>query len=94
MFDRWCFESGTEVVLCTAHAVLIETEVAVGMGADLPPRDEPYSEDEVGPAIGWIAPAFEVVAARFSGGLEGNGLLAIADDGLNAAFVCGERISA
>lgn len=41
-------------------------------------------------AVAFVAPAFEIVGARFEGGLKGKGLLAIADGGANVAIVQGE----
>src|ERR1700748_1152408 len=39
----------------------LEAEIAFQMGKDLPPRDEPYSRDEVVAAIGGCHPAIEVM---------------------------------
>ena len=87
-----CLADGAEVALVAEQGPAIETEFLVGLGADLPPRAAPYRNDEVAAAVGFIAPAFEVVAARFEGGLKGNGLLAIADSGGNGAVIQGEPV--
>ncbi len=63
----------------------------VGLAKDLPPREEAYSAREVEEAVAWVAPGFEIVGPRFSGGLPGAGLLAIADGGVNIDFVLGPR---
>ena len=87
-----CLEDGADVALVAAQGPGLETEFLVGMNAALPPRAEPYRDDDVAAAVGFIAPAFEVVAARFEGGLKGNGLLAIADFGGNGMVVQGKPV--
>lgn len=51
------------------HAELLrpipEVEYAVVLGADLPPRDKPYSQDEVADAVASIHPGLEVAECRF-----------------------------
>lgn len=93
LLDRYCHLSGGEVALSSQHQVLIETEIAVGLGDDLPPRETDYEERDVLSAASWIAPAFELVATRFDIQLAGNGKLLIADGGVNAGFVLGEKSS-
>jgi 2-keto-4-pentenoate hydratase len=87
-----CLGNGTAYALILAQAPGLETEFLVGLGADLPPRDTKYERDEVAAAVAYVAPAFEIVASRFEGGLKGNGLLAIADGGGNAAVVQGKPV--
>ena len=45
--------------------LLIEAEVAFRMTANLPPRTEPYSRDEVAAAIGSAHPAIEWLQSRY-----------------------------
>lgn len=87
-----CVGDGAEVALVAGQAPGLETEFLVGLGEDLPPREQPYGADEVAAAVASIAPAFEIVASRFEGGLKGNGLLVIADGGGNAAVVQGAPV--
>jgi 2-keto-4-pentenoate hydratase len=87
-----CLADDAEIALVAGQGPGLETEFLVGMGADLPARSEKYQRDEVAAAVGFIAPAFEIVAARFEGGLKGNGLVVIADGGGNAAIVQGEPV--
>jgi 2-keto-4-pentenoate hydratase len=87
-----CLADGAEVALVPGQGPGLETEFLVGLGGDLPPRAEPWRDDEVAAAVAFIAPAFEVVASRFEGGLKGNGLLAIADFGGNGAIIQGEPV--
>lgn len=90
LFAPHCQPDCAEVALCAAHRPGLESEFLVCLAADLPPRPHPYDQDEVSAAVGYVAPAFEIIGCRFAGGLAGQGLLAIADGGANAAVVQGE----
>ncbi len=87
-----CVADDAEVALVAAQGPGLETEFLVALGADLPARTEPWRRDEVAAAVAYVAPAFEIVASRFEGGLKGNGLLVIADGGGNAAIVQGAPV--
>jgi 2-keto-4-pentenoate hydratase len=93
LFARHCHPNGAEVALVAAQNPGLESEFLVGLEADLPARERPYEAGEVAAAVAFIAPAFEIVGARFAGGLAGNGLLAIADGGGNIAVVQGEPVA-
>jgi len=93
LYDGFSHRSGEVVALSSKHQVLIETEIAVGLDTDLPPRDGDYTQQDVEAAAAWIGPAFELVATRFNMELAGNGILLIADGGANADFVMGDQVS-
>ena len=93
LWDRYCHRSGDEVALSSAHHVLIETEITVGLDKDLSPRERDYTQQDVEAATAWVCPAFELVATRFDIELAGNGKLLIADGGVNADFVMGDKVS-
>jgi 2-keto-4-pentenoate hydratase len=92
LFAPHCHPDGAEVALVAAHRPGLESEFLVGLAADLPSRERPYEASEVAAAVDFLAPAFEIIGCRFEGGLAGNGLLAIADGGGNAAIVQGEPV--
>jgi 2-keto-4-pentenoate hydratase len=92
LFAPHCHGNGAEVALVAAHCPGLESEFLVGLGADLPAREQPYQANEVAAAVDFVAPAFEIVGARFEGGMKGNGLLVIADGGGNAAIVQGAPV--
>ena len=92
LFAPHCHRSGVEIALLPAHGPGLETEFLLGLGADLPPRAAAYTAKEAAAAVAFVAPAFEVIGCRFTGGLAGNGLLVIADGGGNAAMVQGEPV--
>jgi 2-keto-4-pentenoate hydratase len=82
---------GDPLIVFPEHGPSLETEFLVSLAADLPPRGEPYSDEEVAGAVEYICPAFEVVGCRVEGGLPGaGGLLLIADGAVNMAVVQGE----
>ena len=87
-----CLADGAEVAIVAGQSPRLETEFLLALGADLPARAEPWRRDEVAAAIDYVAPAFEIVGCRFAGGFKGNGLLAIADFGGNAAMVQGAPV--
>ena len=82
-------ETGAAVRLPMAHSPGIEAEFVVGLASDLPPREVPWTVEEVRAAVAWVAPGLEIVGARIEGGLAGAGVLAIADGGANVDFVLG-----
>ena len=81
--------TGATVRLPMAHSPGIEAEFVVGLAADLPPRDTPWTVEEVRAVVAWVAPGLEIVGTRLEGGLRGVGVLAIADGGANIDFVLG-----
>ena len=73
-----------------AHRPRLETEFLVTLARDLPPRDDPYTDDEVEAAVEHVCPAFEVVGCRSEEDLSEAGLLLIGDGAVNIAVIPGE----
>jgi 2-keto-4-pentenoate hydratase len=92
LFAPHVHQDGAEVKLVPAHRPGLESEFLVGLGADLPPREQPYAADEAAAVVDFVAPAFEIIGCRFEGGLVGKGVLVIADGGANAAIVQGRPV--
>ena len=67
----------------------IEGEIAVTLGADLPPRPAPYTEAELRAAIESAHPAIEVLQSRFVDGGAVDPLSVLADSLGNYALVVG-----
>ena len=59
------FASGAELPFGVNHMKVAEAEFAFRMGRDLPPRQQPYSVDEVLDAVATLHPAIEVPDSRF-----------------------------
>ena len=67
----------------------VEMEFGFSFARDLPPRSAPYSESEVGAAVGAVHPAIEIVESRFAD-LDGvDELTKLADNGSNGGVVIG-----
>lgn len=72
------------------HGPALETEFLVALTSDLPPRKEPYSDDEVMAAVDYVCPSFEVIGCRLDCGLTSAGPLLIADGAANVAVIAGQ----
>ena len=91
LYERFFHYSGDEVPIVAGHGAAIETEFVVGLGHDLAPCAEPYTQAEVEAAVAWVGPGFEIVGSRLSSGLVGAGNLLVADGGANMDFVQGPK---
>lgn len=69
----------------------VETEIAVRLGRDLPPRAQPYTREEAAAAIATVMPAIEVVDDRYADFRTVGGPTLAADNVYNAAAVLGEE---
>jgi 2-keto-4-pentenoate hydratase len=67
----------------------VEAEIAFHLGKDLPPREQPYSREEVSAAIASAHPAIELLESAFSDPDKADRLSAIGDLQLNGGFVYG-----
>ncbi|MEM7225241.1 MAG: fumarylacetoacetate hydrolase family protein [Pseudomonadota bacterium] len=73
--------------------MVLECEVAFTLGADLPPRDQPYSREEVEAAVATAHPAIEVVAGHLREWPSQDVFSVIADNGTDGALVYGAGIA-
>jgi 2-keto-4-pentenoate hydratase len=71
-----------------------EAEFAFCMGGDLPPRDQPYSVDEVMAAVGALHPAIEIPDSRYRDFARVGAAPLIADNACAAWFVPGIETAA
>ncbi len=67
----------------------VEAEIAFRLGADLPPRTEPYGRAEVIAAISYCLPAIEVLDSRFTDPDAQDKWALMADLSIHAGFVFG-----
>ncbi|MET0217788.1 MAG: fumarylacetoacetate hydrolase family protein [Burkholderiales bacterium] len=67
----------------------VETEIAFLLGADLPPRDVPYTVKDVVAAVASVHAAIELVDSRFADRRSVDRLSLLADSLSNGAFVLG-----
>ncbi|MGE0737163.1 MAG: 2-keto-4-pentenoate hydratase [Alphaproteobacteria bacterium] len=71
----------------------VESEFAFVMARDLPPRDKPYSRDEVGAAVASLHPAFEIVDPRWLDWLKVGLASIVADNGANGGLLLGPAVA-
>jgi 2-keto-4-pentenoate hydratase len=71
----------------------LEAEIAFLIGKDLPPRENPYSRDEVVAAIASCHPAIEVIESGLTDPMKAEKLSMIADLQMHGAFVYGAAVS-
>lgn len=89
LLERFTLANGGPVPLFPVHGPKLETEFAIRLGADLPPRDTPYTRTDMADATAGVGGAFEVIGSRFGPMVPKAGLRTIADGGLNGAIVVG-----
>jgi 2-keto-4-pentenoate hydratase len=67
----------------------VETEIAVRLGRDLPPRDEPYTPEDVADAVDALMAAIEIVDDRYEDFRTAGAPTLIADNAFDAGSVLG-----
>jgi 2-keto-4-pentenoate hydratase len=72
---------------------LIETEMALRMGRDLPAQATPWTRTEIVEAIDAVVPAFEIISPRFDKMPFEKIELGIADCGVNGGLVAGTPVT-
>ncbi len=83
--------SPSTVLLSQFVAPLLECEIAFVLGADLPPRDHPYEQEEVAAAVEATVPGMEIVDSRVAAGA--TELAKLADSMMNGAYIVGALLS-
>jgi len=74
------------------HRVLLEPELAVVLGGDLPARDTPYTLGEIAAQVASLHAAIEVVDSRFKSWPEVPPLWQLADGLSHGSFVLGSGV--
>lgn len=85
--------SGTTVTLHPLHGNFLESEFAIRLAQDLPPRDTPYTRAQIKAAVASVHASFELVGCRLASGIAGSGHLVPADFGVNGGAVLGTEIA-
>jgi 2-keto-4-pentenoate hydratase len=88
----WMSCSGCELRGLTHRYRGLEAEIAFHMGADLPPREKPYSREEVVAAIASMHPAIEVLETALYDPTQAAKLTTVADLALHGGFVFGDAV--
>jgi 2-keto-4-pentenoate hydratase len=89
VFATRVFRESAAVPFDSFLHVGVETEIAVMLGRDLPPRGAPYTVDEVRGAVSAVAAAIEIVDDRWDDYRRVDTPTLIADDFFNDASVLG-----
>ena len=76
------------------HVIGIEAEIAYRLGADLPPRERPYTSAEVAAAVEGMLPAIELVDTRLADHAAAPPLWKLADNQINGGLVTGPLATA
>jgi len=71
------------------HVIGVEAELAYEIVADLPPREQPYSEAEVLDAVGSVRVAIEVCDTRYAQWGQQDALSRLADQANHGALIIG-----
>lgn len=81
-------------VLMAGRSIGFEAEIAVRLGADLPPRPgKPYARAEIESAIGAALVGIEIVDSRFERAIKPPYLVGLADRIGNAGYVAGPDVA-
>ena len=62
--EQFIFQNGDKIPVFAAHDLWVEGEFAISIGKNLPPREQPYTYEEVYSAINGVAPSLEFVGSR------------------------------
>jgi 2-keto-4-pentenoate hydratase len=89
---NWISCSGCELRGLTHRFRGLEAEIAFLIGSDLPPRETPYTRDEVVSAIASCHPAIEVIESGLLDPLQASKLSMTADLQIHGGFVYGDAI--
>jgi 2-keto-4-pentenoate hydratase len=86
-------ENGATVSLATNLMRVAEVEFAFRFGEDLPPRDEPYTVEEVMAAVATLHPAIEVPDSRYRDFTVVGAAQIIADNACAHVFMVGPAVT-
>lgn len=94
VFTNQCHPNGATLRLADYLRLGIETEIAVTLGKDLPPRSASYARDEVADAVASVHAAIEVVDDRYEDFVNIGGPTLVADNAFDAGSLLGEPVHA
>lgn len=90
--DDGLFASGSQVEYADYPQPILELEIAFRLNREFPPRDTPYTDEEVLGSIGSMAATIEVVSSRFAAWPKVEPLLALGDLLNHGALIVGDFI--
>jgi 2-keto-4-pentenoate hydratase len=93
IFARRIHTSPATLKLSDHINLVVEFELAVRLGCDLPKQSAPWTAESVKPAIDAVIPAFELIEDRHAVYKNTNALSIIADNCWNAGIVLGKAVA-
>lgn len=90
---EWITCTGCELRGMTHRFRGVEAEIAFKMGADLPPRDVPYTREEVFAAVESMHPAIEILETAFLDPEQATKFSATGDMAMHGGFVYGNAVA-
>jgi 2-keto-4-pentenoate hydratase len=84
--------SGATWLLPKAGQLIVEIELALRLGDDLPVRTKPYTRDEIADAVSEVLVGVELIHSRFAGGEFPPFPTFLADNLGNAGYVLGDAL--
>ena len=85
--------SGATLSAADHPVCIVEAEIAYRFGVDLPPRDVPYTTEEVAEAVAMMHVAIEIVTPRIADIANASPLAKLVDHLVNGAFVLGDGVT-
>ena len=92
IFERRVHRSPASLRLTDYQSLMVECELAVRVGRDLPATATPYTAETVKPAVTELMPAFELIEDRKANYKACQALSLIADNCWNAGVVLGSGV--
>ncbi len=89
ILDAFVHPMGSTLTLSGNRMRVVEPEFAFRLGSALPPREQPYDEDEVRAAVATLHPAFELPDSRYADFTRAGQAQLIADDACCGRFAFG-----
>jgi 2-keto-4-pentenoate hydratase len=89
LLSRQVLENGAEAPFAGNRMKVAEPEFAFRMGRDLPPRETPYTQDEVLAAVASLHPSLEMPDSRFENFAGAGEAQLIADNACTRHFIFG-----
>ena len=89
LVSDFCHASPAVLQASEYHVIILEAEIALRLGTDLPASGAPYTVDSVAAAVDAVAPAIEVVTSPFPVWNKAGIGSIIADNGANGCWIHG-----
>ncbi len=92
IYAKTIHNSGARIDSTKFQHLVVECELAVRLGRDLPARGTPYTRNDVRAAIDAVMPAFELIEDRFADYKKSAAVSLIADNAWNGGIILGAPV--